>query len=255
MKKKIVAMALMAALAVTVTGCGKKEAALEDGKIIVGTNAEYDPFEYLDENGDLAGFDIDLMNAVAEKMGVEIEWIDMAFESLVGSLEAGNVEVLAAAIGPTAEREKSCDFSDVYYAGYQSILTQEGKDMSTFEELEGKTIAVLEGSMSDLIASGENADYGVIEGAEVKRFKNITQAVQEMENGAADAVLTDAVMAERFIKERTGLVQHEVENTGEDTVFAAKKGDTEVIEAINKALAELREDGTYDALYDAYFSE
>ncbi len=161
----------------------------------------------------------------------------------------------AAAIGPTAERAKSCDFSDVYYAGYQSILTKEGKEMSSFDELTGKTIAVLEGSMSDLIASGENLDYGVIEGATVKRFKNITQAVQELENDAADLVLTDSILAQRFVKERTGLVQNEVENTGEDSVFAAKKGDTEVIEAINKALKELREDGTYDALYDSYFAE
>lgn len=255
MKKKIIVACMMAALMVTMTGCGKKAAALEDGKIVVGTNAEYEPFEYLDENQELAGFDIELMNAMAEKMGVEIEWVDMAFDSLVGSLEAGNVELLIAAIAPTTERAKSCDFSEVYYAGYQDFLTKEGQEMHTIDELNGKTVAVLEGSLSDLIASGENTDYGVVEGANVKRFKNVTQAVQELENDAADVVFTDTIIAQKFVADREGLVTNTVPDTGEDAFVAAKKGDTEAVDAVNKALEELKADGTYDALYSKYFGE
>lgn len=254
MKKKLV-MTVLTVLAATLfaTGCGKEEKGLADNKIIVGTNAEYEPFEYLDDNGELAGFDIDLMNALGEKMGVEIEWVDMAFDSLIGSMEAGNVEMIAAAIGPTEERKKSCDFSDVYYSGYQSIVTNKDNPMKSFDELAGKTIAVLEGSLSDMIASGENQDYGMIEGAEVKRFKNSTQAIQELENGAADAVLIDAIIAQRFVADRDSLVQNEVEGTGEDTVLAIKKGDTELVEKINAALSEMKEDGSYDTLYQKYF--
>lgn len=213
MKQKL-AVGLSLAMVLSLSACGQKKDAsgVDDGKIVVGTNAEYEPFEYLDENGALQGFDIELMNAIAERAGLEIQWIDMAFDSLIGSMEAGNVEMIAAAIGPTAEREKSCDFSDVYYSGYQSIVTTAGTEYQTFEELKGKTIAVLEGSMSDMIASGENADYGA-------------------------------------------LVGHEVEGTGEDSVFAIKKGDAKLAEAVNKALKELRDDGTYDTIYDKYFSK
>lgn len=258
MIRKTVAAVLALAMAVSMTACGQKKdgSGIDDGKIVVGTNAEYEPFEYLDENGELQGFDIELMNAIADQAGLKIEWIDMAFESLIGSMEAGNVEMIAAAIGPTAEREKSCDFSDVYYSGYQSIVTTTGTEYKTFGELEGKTIAVLEGSMSDMIASGENEDYGAVKAGQVKRFKNATQAIQELENGAADAVITDAIIATRFVSERDGvLVANQVEGTGEDSVFAIKKGDVKLKEAVDKALAELRENGTYDTLYDKYFTE
>ncbi|MGI6069292.1 MAG: transporter substrate-binding domain-containing protein [Blautia sp.] len=258
MKKKVAA-ALSAVLAMSVVfaGCGEKKevSGIDDKKIVVGTNAEYEPFEFLDENGELAGFDVDLTNAVVEKMGMEIEWVDMAFDSLVGSMEAGNVEMIAAAIGPTAERERSCDFSDVYYSGYQSIVTVKGTEYKTFDELKGKTVAVLEGSLSDMIASGENQDYGAMEAGEVKRFKNATQAIQELENGAADAVITDAIIAEKFTNDRDNLVANQVEGTGEDTVFAIKKGDKKLVEAVNKALQEVRDDGTYDTLYNKYFTE
>lgn len=259
MKNRIAGFAAaVAVLSMALAGCGQKEAVsgVDDGKIVVGTNAEYEPFEFLDESGNLAGFDIELMNAIADKAGMQIEWVDMAFDSLIGSMEAGNVEMIAAAIGPTAERERSCDFSDVYYSGYQSIVTTAGTEYKSFDELSGKVIAVLEGSMSDMIASGENQDYGTVEANEVKRFKNATQAIQELENGAADAVIIDSIIAERFVSERGDkLVGNQVEGTGEDSVFAIKKGDTKLTEAVNKALQELKGDGTYDTLYDKFFSK
>ena len=91
-------------------------------KITVGTNAEYAPFEYLDSDGNLTGFDYELLEAIAQEENLELEWKDMPFDSLVGSMETGNIQIIAAAIGPTKEREKSVDFSDVYYTGSQSIV-------------------------------------------------------------------------------------------------------------------------------------
>lgn len=127
--------------------------------IVVGTNAEYAPFEYLDSNGNLTGFDIDLMNAIAKEENVNIKWVDLPFDSLLGSIEAGDIEAIAASIAPTKERAQSVDFSDVYYTGSQSIVYRTGDEYTDFSELTGKTIAVLEGSQSDLIASGENEDW------------------------------------------------------------------------------------------------
>ena len=118
----ILAMIIMLQLPVKIYAEETKET------ITVGTNAEYAPFEYLDSNGELVGFDIELMNAIAEEENVEIKWVDLPFDSLLGSLEAGDVQVLAAAIGPTAERAKSVDFSDTYYTGSQSIIYRSGDE-------------------------------------------------------------------------------------------------------------------------------
>ena len=158
-------------------------------KITVGTNAEYAPFEYLDSDGNLTGFDYELLEAIAQEENLELEWKDMPFDSLVGSMETGNIQIIAAAIGPTKEREKSVDFSDVYYTGSQSIVSSQKTPLYDFAGLSGKRVAVLEGSQSDFIVSGENTDYGVVENATVVRFKNAASAVMELKNGGVNAVL------------------------------------------------------------------
>ena len=241
-------------LLILISGCGKEEQpTLADHVLVVGTNAEYEPFEYIDENGELTGFDVELVEAMGSEMGCEIQWIDMSFDSLIGSMEVGNVEMIAAAVGPSEERKRSCDFSDVYYSGYQSILVNKTSTIKTLEDLKNSEIAVLEGSLSDLIASGENQSYGVIEGAKVKRFKNATQVVQELENNAVDAVLIDSIIAKRFVSDRDSLSQYQVDSSSEDTVFCLKKGDSETVKRINEAMKELVDNGTYDEIYDKYF--
>lgn len=230
------------------------QASVEKKKVVVGTNAEYAPFDYLDSDGNLTGFDIDLLEAIAEEANLELEWRDLPFDSLLGAMEAGDVEVIAAAVGPTEERRRSVDFSDVYYTGMQSILCQEGLEITTFEELSGKRVAVLEGSLSDTIASGESTDYGVVENAKVTRFKTAASAVMELKNGGVDAVLIDSIMAEIYCKQTSGLVQVPIEGTEEDTVFCIAKGNKELQAMINEGLAAVRENGVYDRLYSEYFS-
>jgi len=183
-------------------------------KITVGTNAEYAPFEYLDSDGNLTGFDYELLEAIAQEENLELEWKDMPFDSLVGSMETGNIQIIAAAIGPTKEREKSVDFSDVYYTGSQSIVSSQKTPLYDFAGLSGKRVAVLEGSQSDFIVSGENTDYGVVENATVVRFKNAASAVMELKNGGVNAVLIDTI----------------------------------------KGLKKLKDNGEYDQIYEKFFS-
>lgn len=222
--------------------------------IVVGTNAEYAPFEYLDSDGNLTGFDYDLLEAIAKEEGVTLEWRDMPFDSLVGSMEVGDIEVIAAAIGPTEERRKSVDFSDVYYTGSQSIISVSEYPLKSFKELSGKRVAVLEGSQSDFIASGENQDYGIVENANVIRFKNAASAVMELKNGGADAVLIDTIMAEIYCRQTDGIVYEAVPGTEEDTVYCIEKGNTRILNMINQGLAKVKENGIYDELYTQYFS-
>lgn len=233
--------------------CNSTQVSAQQQKICVGTNAEYAPFEYLDSDGKLTGFDYELLEAIAEAENLELEWRDMPFDSLVGSMEAGDIQVIAAGIGPTKEREKSVDFSDIYYTGSQSILCREDDLVEDFEALSGKKVAVLEGSQSDLIASGETTDYGLVENAAVIRFKNAASAVMELKNGGADAVLIDTIMAEIYCRQTSGIASAPIKGTEEDTVFCIEKGNDEIKSLIDHGLAKVRQDGIYDELYEKYF--
>ena len=136
---------------------------------------------------------------------------------MLGSIEAGDIEAIAASIAPTEERAKSVDFSDVYYSGSQSLVYRTDEKYTDFSDIKGRTIAVLEGSQSDMIASGENTDYGVVEDATVKRFKNASSAIMELKNKGADAVIIDTIIAEIFCKQTDGIEAVPVKGTEEDT--------------------------------------
>ena len=223
-------------------------------KITVGTNAEYAPFEYLDSDGNLTGFDYELLEAIAQEENLELEWKDMPFDSLVGSMETGNIQIIAAAIGPTKEREKSVDFSDVYYTGSQSIVSSQKTPLYDFAGLSGKRVAVLEGSQSDFIVSGENTDYGVVENATVVRFKNAASAVMELKNGGVNAVLIDTIMAEIYCGQNDDIVYQKVDGTEEDTVYCIEKLNAELLNTVNKGLKKLKDNGEYDQIYEKFFS-
>ena len=119
--------------------------------------------------------------------------------------------------------------------------------------MSGKTVAVLEGAQSDMIASGETTDYGEVKDAKVKRFKNASSAVMELKNGGADAVLIDNIMAEIYCKQNSDLQYESVPSTAEDTVFCIEKGNTELVQIINDGLAKVKKSGEYDDLYQKYF--
>ena len=253
-KKMAVLTGLILAGGLFLGSWNTQQALAKPQKVIVGTNAEYAPFEYLDSDGNLTGFDYELMEAVAEAEGVELEWRDMPFDSLVGSMEAGDIEVIAAGIGPTKEREKSVDFSDIYYTGSQSIVSRSDYTFEDFASLSGKKVAVLEGSQSDFIVSGENTDYGTVSDAVPIRFKNASSAIMELKNGGADAVLIDTFMAEIYCRQTDGIVSTAIPGTEEDTVFCIEKGNQEIREMINRGLKTVRQEGRYDELYEKYFS-
>ena len=152
---------------------------------------------------------------------------------MIDAAKAGDIEAIAASIAPTEERAKSVDFSDVYYSGSQSLVYRTDEKYTDFSDIKGRTIAVLEGSQSDMIASGENTDYGVVEDATVKRFKNASSAIMELKNKGADAVIIDTIIAEIFCKQTDGIEAVPVKGTEEDTVFCIEKGNTEITELIN----------------------
>ncbi len=269
MKKIVKTVTAVLTAALLLTGCGggsaPKETANEDAAqdyalvkehtIIVGTNAEFPPFEFMDDNGEFDGFDIAVMKEVGNRMGMNVEVSNMEFKSLIGAMEANQLDVIAAAMTVTEDRKKSVDFTDSYYTARQYIVVQkDNSEIQSFADLDGKKIAVQEGTTGDFTASGEGS-VNVVKDADVKRFKKGADAIMDLKNGSVDAVVIDMNPAMEFVNANDDLKIVEDETETEEYAFAVRKGNTQLIEAINNCLAEMKEDGTFDSLIEQYINE
>jgi polar amino acid transport system substrate-binding protein len=222
--------------------------------IIVGTNAEFPPFEYVNDDGDYDGFDIALMQAVCDKIGSKMEVSNMEFKSLLGAMQLNSIDVIAAGMTVTEDRQKSVDFTDSYYEAKQVIIVNSDSTVASFSDLDGKSIGVQEGTTGDLFVTPEE-DGALVKDATVKRFKKGVDAVMDLKNGGVDAVVIDKNPATEFVSGNDDLKIVEDDAAVENYAFAVAKGNTELAEAINNAVAELKEDGTYDALVKEYINE
>lgn len=225
--------------------------AIADGVLTVGTNAEFPPFEYVGDDGEPDGFDIALIKAIGEKMGVDVEVENMEFASLVGSI-GSKIDVSIAGMTVTEERKASVDFSDSYYEAVQYVIVPADSTIAGAADLEGKTIGVQLGTTGDFIA-GEIAD------ASVSQYNKGVDAVNDLLNGRVDAVIIDKnpamVFAEKFGEDIRIIDGADFEFEAEDYAIALPKGDTALLNAINEALAEVKEDGTFDELVSQYIEE
>ena len=261
---------LLAALLATVmtmsllTACGNAETATDetqvteeaavseaiaDGVLTVGTNAEFPPFEYVGDDGEADGFDIALIKAVGEKMGVEVQVENMEFASLVSSI-GNKIDIAIAGMTVTDERKETVDFSESYYDAVQYVLLPEGSDIATAEDLVGKTIGVQLGTTGDFIATD-------IEGTTVSSYNKGVDAVNDLVNGRVDCVIIDKnpalVFADKFKDNGVVAVDGAQFNFElEQYAIAVPKGDTALVDAINKAIEELKADGTFDELVKTY---
>lgn len=242
--KKLLAVILATVLCVSVlTACGDSD----DKVLKVGTNAEFPPFEYVGDDGEVDGFDIALIKAIGEKMGYTVEVENMEFASLVASIGT-KIDVSIAGMTVTDERKETVDFSDSYYTAVQYVIVPEGSDIKSAADLEGKTIGVQLGTTGDFIVEE-------IEGATASQYNKAVDAVNDLLNERVDAVIIDKNPALVFESEYDGIVAldgAQFEFEPEEYAIALPKGDTELADAINKSLAELKEDGTYDKLVAKY---
>ena len=243
--KKLVSVLLVAMLMVSVlVGCGSGK---DENVLRVGTNAEFPPFEYVGDDGEPDGFDIALIKAIGEKIGYEVVVENMEFTSLVGAIGT-KIDVAIAGMTIDEERLQSVDFSDPYYDAIQYVIVPEGSDIKTAADLEGKKIGV---------QLGTTGDYAVeeIEGATAAQYNKGVDAVNDLLNGRVDCVIIDKNPALVFESEYEGIVAlpgDQFDFGVEQYAIALPKGDTELAGKINKALEELKEDGTYDKLVQQY---
>lgn len=223
--------------------------AVADGVLTVGTNAEFPPFEYVGDDGEADGFDIALIKAVGEKMGVEVQVENMEFASLVSSI-GNKIDIAIAGMTVNEERKQTVDFSEPYYDAVQYVLLPEGSDIATADDLVGKTIGVQLGTTGDIIATD-------IEGTTVSSYNKGVDAVNDLVNGRVDCVIIDKnpalVFADKF--KDNGIVAVDGAQFNfelEQYAIAVPKGDTALADAINKAIEDLKADGTFDELVKTY---
>lgn len=226
---------------------GESEA-LADGVLNVGTNAEFPPFEYVDDNGEPDGFDIALIKAIGEKMGVEVQVENMEFDALVAAI-GKKIDVAIAGMTITEERQQTVDFSNPYYMAVQYVILPEGSEIASAEDLKGKAIGVQLGTTGDFIAED-------IADAEVSQYNKALDAVNDLINGRLDCVIVDKnpaqVFESRFEGQVTAVDGAQFGFETEEYAISIPKGDTALADKINKALQEMMEDGTFDALVAEY---
>jgi polar amino acid transport system substrate-binding protein len=241
------AVAAAAALTVILAACGGDD---ESATLKVCSDIPYPPFEFVDATSPLgySGFDIELIAAIGAKLGREVEIVESGFDALTSgaAMAAGQCEVAIAAMTITPERAEQIDFSDVYYESIQSLLVPEGSSISSIADLvAGLRVGVQSGT------TGEDYARENVPGALVVDFENPGDLLTALVAGTIDAVLQDAPVNEDHAASNATKVV-ETYDTGESYGIAFEKGSALVAE-VNTALAALRADGTYDALFDKYF--
>ena len=200
--------------------------ALADGVLTVGTNAEFPPFEYVGDDGEADGFDIALIKAIGEKLGVEVQVENMEFASLVTSI-GSKIDVAIAGMTVTDERKESVDFSDPYYEAVQYVILPEGSEIATADDLVGKTIGVQLGTTGDFIASD-------IADTTVSQYNKAVDAVNDLINGKVDCVIIDKnpalVFESKFEGQVTAVDGAQFGFEAEEYAIAMPKGDSALVE-------------------------
>jgi len=218
------------------------------GKLIVGTEPTFPPFEFVNEKNQVVGFDIDIANELAKRLGVKLEIVNLPFDSLIPALLQGKIDLIIAGMTITEERAKVVDFSKPYFEANQAIVVRkDGKfEPKKLEELVGKKVAVQLGTTGDLVVSEIN-------GVQVVRFQKFTDAFLELQNGRVNAVVLDEAPAKAYVKKFPKFLISAVVNTGETYGIAVKKGNKELLNFVNQTLDILKSSGTYNKLIQKWF--
>jgi polar amino acid transport system substrate-binding protein len=245
MVKRTFYVLLVVLLAVGIVACNKGDKVYQ-----IAMNAEYPPFESVDESGNIVGFDADVIAAIAEAADFEYELVNTRWDGIFVALQSGEFDAVISAATITDERAEIVDFSDPYFNAGQMIAVRKGDEakFATVGDLAGVKVGVQLGTTGDLWLSDNTQ-------AEVVRYDEITLAFQALGNGDVDAVFNDGPTSADIIQSNPELGATMVGEPLTDELYgiAVNKDESELLEKINAGLAEIMGDGTYDALYDKWF--
>ena len=216
------------------------------GKLTMSTNAAFPPYESTDDNGNFVGIDIDVAAAIAEKLGLELQVDDMDFDAALLAAQNNQSDMVMAGVTVTEDRQLVMDFSDSYATGIQSIIVKEDSDVATPDDLADKMIGTQRGTTGYIYCSDDFGDE------HVTPYDDGLTAVQALVNGQVDAVVIDNAPAKEFVAANPGLKILDTAYAEEDYAIGVAKGNTAMLDAINGALEELKNDGTLQAIIDKY---
>ena len=220
---------------------------VEPGKLIMSTNAAFPPYEMTTDAGEFEGIDIETAQAIADKLGLELQIDDMDFDAALLSVQQGKADIVMAGVTVTDERKAVMDFSDSYATGIQSIIVPEGSDIASPDDLAGKKIGTQRGTTGYIYCTD---DFG--EDAVVAYDSGLT-AVQALNNGQVDAVVIDNAPAKEYVAANPGLKVLETSYAEEDYAIGMAKGSS-LEDVVNAALEELKADGTLQSIVDKYIT-
>ena len=262
--KKIAAMAMAIGMVASLAACGntssKQEGddnglkTVESGKLHMSTNAQFPPYEMTTDDGGFEGIDVEVAQAIAEKLGLELVVDDMGFDAALTAVQTGQSDMAMAGITVNDDRLKVMDFSDSYATGVQVVIVKEDSPIQTVDDLANADMIGCQAATTGYIYCSDTPENGGYGEDAVIGFDNGLSAVQALKNGQVDAVVIDNEPAKSFVEQNEGLKILDTEFAVEDYAIGFAKGNTALRDAVNAALSELIADGTVQSIVDKYIT-
>ena len=276
--KKILATTMALAMMLSLAACGKKDepsvsgststsngssvstpasngadfTTVTAGKLTMSTNASFPPYEMVADDGSFEGIDVEVAGAIAEKLGLELVVDDMNFDAALQAAQTGKSDMVMAGVTITEERQAVMDFSDSYANGVQVVIVKEDSPIQTVDDLANANMIGCQMGTTGYIYCSDIPDNGGYGEDHVTPYSDGAAAVQALVNGQVDAVVIDNMPAQEYVAANPGLKILDTEFTNEDYAIGVAKGNTALLDAINGALAELKDDGTLQSIVDKY---
>lgn len=264
MKKlsRILSLALAGVMCLGVVGCGSDKTdeatnaengvtTVQEGKLIWGTNAAFEPYEYM-EGDKVVGIDAEIADAIAAKMGLEAQVENMDFDAIIPNVTSGKVDIGLAGMTVSEERLNNVNFSEPYVEAGQAIIVKEGSDIKSAADLKGKIVGVQRGTTGDEYVTDEANGVGV---KSVERYSNGPDATQALVTDKIDAVVIDNEPAKKLVENADNIVKLDKNLTSEQYAIAIPKDNQALLDAVNNALKEMQESGELQAILDKYLNK
>ena len=227
---------------------------VEEGKLHMSTNAAFPPYEMLTDDGGFEGIDVEVAEAIAEKLGLELVVDDMEFGAALTAVQTGQSDIAMAGITVNDERKEVMDFSDYYATGIQVVIVKEDSPIQTIDDLENAEMIGCQADTTGYIFASDTPENGGYGEDHVTAYNTGALAVMALVNGQIDAVIIDNEPAKAYVAANEGLKLLEGEWVVEDYAIAFAKGNTALLDAVNAAMAELKADGTFQSIVDKYIT-
>lgn len=283
--KKFLALILTLAMALSITACGGSDdtttdttddtqteepagettgnavsteygdfSVVEAGKLHMSTNAAFPPYEMTTDDGGFEGIDVEVADAIAQKLGLELVVDDMGFDAALTAVQTGQSDIAMAGITVTEDRLKVMDFSDSYATGVQVVIVREDSPIQTLDDLANAEMIGCQAATTGYIYASDTPENGGYGEDHVTAYENGALAVMALVNGQIDAVIIDNEPAKAFVEANEGLKILETPWVEEEYAIGVAKGNTDLLNAINAVMEELKADGTFQAIVDKYIT-